>query len=266
MRMNKHKHIHKHIQLYLTASYPCSYLEDQTARSQVASPSHDVDADVYSQLIRVGFRRSGLFTYRPCCDACQACVPLRIVTEEFKPTRSQRRTHSTHQVLQVQVLRPVFKPAHYALFIRYQSARHPDGGMNQDSVEQYAQFLLKSQVESYLVEFSDPLTDAVKAVMLIDVVEDGVSAVYTFYEPEEPQQSYGTYAVLWAIEFVKQQKLPYLYLGYWIKDSQKMNYKNRFHPCEVYINDKWQKWQADSNLDAPHAPPKGEKEDCASNN
>jgi arginine-tRNA-protein transferase len=111
--------------------------------------------------------------------------------------------------------------------------------MNQDSVEQYTQFLLKSQVNSYLIELSDPVKKSVKAVMLIDLVDDGLSAVYTFYEPEV-KNSYGTYAILWAIEFAKQHQLPYLYLGYWIKESQKMNYKNRFFPSEVYLCGAWQ--------------------------
>lgn len=232
----------KHIQFYLTSSYPCSYLDEHTARSQVASPSYAIDTTTYSHLIRLGFRRSGLFTYRPCCDSCQACVPMRVLTQAFQPNRSQKRTQTKHQTLTTKLLRPSFQTDHYALFMRYQAARHPDGGMNNDSIEQYTQFLLKSQVESYLVEFSEPTTQTVKAVMLIDVVEDGVSAVYTFYEPEL-HCSYGTYAVLWAIEFAKQHHLPYVYLGYWIAQSEKMNYKSGFVPSEVYAHTRRQ-WVA----------------------
>ncbi|MEN9843545.1 MAG: hypothetical protein RLZZ612_1374 [Pseudomonadota bacterium] len=228
----------KQIQFYLTASYPCSYLPDRKARSQVASPSYKVDTQGYAYLMTLGFRRSGLFTYRPFCDNCQSCIPIRIVTHEFESNRSQRRAKVKHQNLHAELMRPAFQQAHYELFMRYQSERHPDGAMNQDSIEQYTQFLIKSQVDSYLIEFTDPADQSIKMVMLVDLVENGLSAVYTFYEPE-PRNSYGTYAVLWAIDFAKQRQLSYLYLGYWIKESQKMNYKNRFTPNEVYRGGAW---------------------------
>jgi arginine-tRNA-protein transferase len=170
----------KQLQLYLTASYPCSYLPQNEARSQVVSPSHGVGRDTYSHLIRLGFRRSGLFTYRPSCDTCQACLPFRVLARHFLPTRSQKRAWVKHQHLLARVMPPAFQAAHYELFMRYQSDRHSDGGMNHDSAEQYTQFLLRSQVESYLVEFTDPTTKAIKIVSLIDVTEDGISAVYTF--------------------------------------------------------------------------------------
>lgn len=241
----------KNIQFYLTASYPCSYLDHKDARSQVASPSYAVDSRVYSQLIRMGFRRSGLFTYRPCCDNCEACIPIRVLVDQFVPTRSQKRTALKHRDLAIKLIRPSFKQEHYALFMRYQAQRHPDGGMNQDSTEQYSQFLLRSQVDSYLVEFSDPKTQQIKAVMLIDETDDGISAVYTFYEPEN-QSSYGTFAILWAIEFTKKHQLPYLYLGYWIADSKKMNYKKSFFPSEVYRHDQWRSY---TNINICNAHP-----------
>lgn len=227
----------RNLQFYITSPHSCSYLEGKQARSQVAVPNHLIDTQVYSELIKLGFRRSGLYTYRPHCDKCRACVPVRLIADEFMPNRTQRRTAKRLKHLTAEVCKLEFNADHYQLYRKYQASRHAGGGMDQDNREQFTNFLLQSNIDTMLVAFRDGAE--LRMVSLIDRLADGLSSVYTFFDPDLTQASFGTYNILWQAELCQKLGLPYLYLGYWIAESRKMSYKIHFQPLEGYRNGDW---------------------------
>lgn len=226
----------------ITRRYPCSYLPGQLARSRIVitddTPS---DSNTYAQLIRQGYRRSGSLIYRPDCDYCHACIPVRIPVELFDPNRTQRRAWKRHQHLQITRYLLHFDPAHFDLYQRYQKSRHTNSSMDQDDEngrKQYCDFLLKSTVDSFLVTFHE--NERLRMVSIIDQLPDGLSSVYTFFDPDVAGSSYGTFSILWQAAQCRADRLPYLYLGYWIANSQKMSYKANFQPLQYLIDNQWQ--------------------------
>lgn len=225
------------LQFYLTADYPCNYLPGRQARSLVADPDFKLNSAAYSRLAQHGFRRSGDYTYRPHCQGCNACVPLRVEASAFQPTRSQRRAWKKHIGLQTTMHLPFFSEEHYALYLRYQRHRHAGGGMDEDDPKAYERFLLHSELDTLLIEFRQD--QALRMVSVIDKLQDGVSAVYTFFDPDVAKSSFGVFNVLWQIELCRQLELPYVYLGYWIQDCRKMQYKTDFQPAQGLIDGNW---------------------------
>ncbi len=225
------------IKFYVTTSYPCGYLQGRQARSLVAAPAHFIDTITYSELIKHGFRRSGLYTYRPHCENCRACIPARLVIDDFHPSRSQRRAWKRHGNLVAEMLPLIFREEHFELYAQYQKSRHAGGGMDTDSVDQYRSFLMQSGVDSAMVEFRED--GQLRMVSIVDRLPDGLSAVYAFYDCSVPGASFGVYNVLWLADWCRSHKLPYLYLGYWIRESRKMAYKADFKPLQGLMGTEW---------------------------
>lgn len=227
------------ITLFKSQEYKCSYLPHKIAQSIFIEPSGSIDTYQYSQLIQQGFRRSGTHIYRPECPECQQCVSTRIQIQKFLPNRSQKRCLNQWGNLKVELCELIFNQEHYELYQHYQQNRHHDDETAQDSKEQYHQFLLQSQVSSFLATFRDD-KGTLLMVSLIDETTDGLSAVYTFYQVSSSHKGLGTYGILWQINLAKHLSLPYLYLGFWIKDSDKMAYKTNFSASQLLHQNTWQ--------------------------
>lgn len=245
------------LSLWRGEAHVCSYLEGQTARLVFVDPRQALQGPQINLLIQNGFRRSGAHYYRPDCEGCRACVPLRIPTRDFKPSRSQKRTWARHAALEVKWREPVFEESHYRLYLRYQSARHPGGTMAESSAEEYLAFLSPARGErTWFCEFRR--AGRLMALAVVDCLDDGASAVYTFYEPGPSGQGLGTFAVLWQLDWLKAQGLPYLYLGYWVAASQKMAYKAQFRPFECYLGGLWRRAECDAAEGTAECPASGE--------
>ena len=222
---------------YATPEHPCSYLDDRLATTMFVDPKADVDHALYTRLSQLGFRRSGHHYYKPRCNGCNACIPVRIPVNNFQPTRSQRRTWSKNQDLHSIHCDPVFNQEHFALYQRYINARHQDGDMYPPTLDQYESFLMEAREDTSFVELRDGTQ--LLAVAVTDTTMDGLSSIYTFFEPSETKRALGVYGILWQIAEAKRRQLPYLYLGYWIRNCDKMSYKTNYRPIEVLVRDNW---------------------------
>lgn len=225
------------IPLFLTEEHPCNYIENRSARSTFVHPTFDLSTAIYSQLIGKGFRRSGNFVYAPHCPDCSACIAVRIPVDRFKAKRHQKRCQAKNAGIQTVIKPARFELAHYELYLRYQKCRHSDSDMAHSSPEGYLDFLGSSWCDTLFVEFRSE--DKLIAVAVVDRLINALSAVYTFYDPDYADFSPGVYAVLWQIEWARQLKLDWLYLGYWIQDCHKMNYKTDYQPILMLIDQKW---------------------------
>jgi leucyl-tRNA---protein transferase len=225
------------IPLLLTEPHTCSYLDDELAQPAFVHPAFEMTQAMYSGLIRQGFRRSGDEVYSPHCPSCSACIPVRLLVNQFKPNRSQKRCIKKNQPTQVTIKPSEFDKRHYDLYLRYQYKRHHDGSMQYSGPEEYLRFLKSNWCDTRFMEFT--INGELAAVAVVDIVEDGISAVYTFFEPKFSAYSPGMYAVLWQIEWAKQQELEFLYLGFWVKQCKKMSYKSNYQPLQLLKNKEW---------------------------
>jgi len=225
------------LKLFATHPHPCSYLDGQEATTVFVDPEAPIGPEIYTQLSQLGFRRSGAHLYRPQCQRCQACISSRIAVTEFKANRSQRRCWQKNQDLTISPSSDINTLEHYNLYARYIEQRHQDGDMYPPSEEQYKAFLTSEWNITQFLEFRHQ--GRLLGVAVCDQLGDGLSAVYTFFDPKEEARSLGKYAILAQIYQAQELGLKYLYLGYWIKECEKMNYKIQYHPLELLINRRW---------------------------
>ena len=233
---------HKLPDLFLSLPHECGYLPGRQATSLFVDPSNHSSAQHYSLFLRSGFRRSGRLIYRPHCQSCNECISVRIPVNNFVPRRGQKRLLKRNSDLVVVERPPYFSDEHFQLYRKYQSSRHTDGSMDHEDRNAYEDFLIKSPVDTRFFEFrtsDSPDKGRLLALAVTDVVDDGLSAVYTFFDPGEARRGLGVFAILWQIQQTASMDLPYLYLGYWIKDCRKMSYKQDYRPLEGWRDGIW---------------------------
>lgn len=225
------------LRFFSTPAHACSYLEDRKATTLFVDPNAEITPELYRELSSMGFRRSGDYLYRPHCKGCQACIPVRIPVQEFTLRRRHKRIMKRNSDLDVELIPARFQMDLYRLYSRYIESRHGDGDMYPPSEEQFASFLMSDWSETHFCCFR--LNGELVAVAVVDQLRKGLSAVYTFFDPNLATRSLGTYAILWQIEHCQSEQIPHLYLGYWIRDCQKMSYKDQFAPLEYFTDGHW---------------------------
>ena len=236
------------LQYYITPPHQCSYLARRSARMVFLDPIQRIDTVTLSELSRSGFRRSGDFIYRPECHLCRQCLSSRVPASLFTPNSRQKKTIKRNQDLEMRIT-PTSQAQdhHYALYEKYIRLRHHDGDMFPPSYEQFEKFLVNSCTNSFFLELWKD--DRLLSVATCDQLDDGLSAVYTFFEPEEAKRSLGVYSILNQIDYVKSQGRSYLYLGYWVPHSNKMNYKSQYAPLEILLDGQWHRLNKHLNAD-----------------
>ncbi len=225
------------IRLFATHPHACSYLAGEEATTVFVDPAANIDIELYSQLSELGFRRSGKHIYQPRCEHCQACIPARIPVADFRPNRRQKRCFARNRDIHVQEVDSIASDEHYALYEAYISSRHADGDMYPPSKNQFDSFLTSEWGVTRFLEFRH--NNKLISVAVTDKMNNGLSAVYTFYDPTEVRRSLGVYAVLHQIEKARSEGLPSVYLGYWIKQCHKMAYKTDYRPLELFVQNRW---------------------------
>lgn len=222
----------------MTAPHNCSYLDSIQATTAFVDPDVHVDGQLYSRLSEMGFRRSGPYLYKPHCSHCQSCVPARIPVQQFKPSRSQSRCWKHNKDIMVEQVSVINEGEHFSVYERYISQRHFQGDMYPPTKQQFRDFLGKPWDCTRFLEFR--LDEQLLGCAVIDVIQNGISAIYTYFSPEHASRGLGNLAILFQIAMAKKLGLEYIYLGYWIKGCQKMSYKTNFRPLELYRQNAWQ--------------------------
>lgn len=230
----------------LCQEHPCDYLPGESARSIFVAANYKVSASDYGDLAQYGFRRSGNLVYRPNCQHCSACIPLRIPVDLFEPSRIQRRILAKNSDIRVTEKPPAFDGNHFRLYKSYLQARHGDGAMANSTSDDYMRFLTSRWCETSFYEFK--LGDKLFAVAIVDNFDAAMSSVYTFFECDFSNRSPGVYAVLWQIQEARKRRLKSLYLGYWIAGCDKMSYKNQYRPLEAYVDGQWRLYEKDETM------------------
>lgn len=231
----------------------CSYLPDRSSRTLFVQPQIALDSTLYSTLLEAGYRRSGELVYTPQCDHCVQCTSIKIDPQTFRPSRSQKRCMKRNADLQLRLVPARYSDEYLQLYRRYMGERHAGGGMDDPTEEAFREFLYASWSNTVFLEMRKD--KSLLGVAVIDLVDDGLSAVYTFYDPAEQKRGLGNFAVLWQLQLAKRRPFKWVYLGYWIEDSKKMAYKAKYRPALGFRNQRWQSLEALQRQEQESSPP-----------